>query len=93
MSGPFARDVLLKLKWKDGNLGKVTLVIRSRGGPVPTAEVPAGPMTKIGRSFITFDDGTMVPFHRVELIRIGDLTLWSRPRGQIDVEDHHVLGR
>lgn len=92
MSGPFARDVLLKLKWTDGSLEKVTLVIRSRGGPVPTTEVLAGPMTKIGRSFMTFEDGTMVPFHRIELIRKGDKTLWSRPRREIDVEDHHVLG-
>ena len=93
MSGPFARDVLLKMVWADDCLDELTVIIRSRGGQVPFLKVPGCTISKIGRSFMTFDDGTMVPFHRVESILKGNDMIWSRPPRDLDVKDHHVLGR
>ncbi len=93
MSTSFARDALLKLRWAFDGLDDATVIILSRGSHGKTAKIDGKDIIGIGRSFMTLMDGTMVPFHRVLCIQDGTVTVWSRRPKDIDVEDHHVLGR
>lgn len=93
MSTSFARDALLKLRWACDGLDDVTVIMVSRGSHGTTARIYGKDIKEIGRSFMTLLDGTMVPFHRVLCIQDGTLTVWSRRPKDIDVEDHHMLGR
>jgi len=93
MSTSFARDALLKLRWALNGIDGASVLIISRSSHGTTSELKGRDISDIGRSFMTLKDGTMVPFHRVLSIKEGTVTVWSRKANDIDVKDHHVLGR
>ncbi|MCD6108050.1 MAG: DUF504 domain-containing protein [Thermoplasmata archaeon] len=73
------RDILNELKWRDKyDFKKVTIFYLHRGAPGDFKELKGSEIAKIGHSFITTKDDTMIPYHRVLKIVYDDKTLFER---------------
>ena len=72
-------SLLNKLKWYDEyDFEKVVIFYLHRGAPGDFKELKGSEIAKIGRSFITTKDDTMIPYHRVLKIVYDDKTLFER---------------
>lgn len=77
----FPRDVLLKAKWGKGSVKELNIEMIDRGTPSGLSILHCSDDMILGRSFITTDDGTMIPYHR--MIRIFDESgddIWIREK-------------
>ncbi|RLF28691.1 MAG: DUF504 domain-containing protein [Thermoplasmata archaeon] len=73
------RDILNELKWRDEyDFEKVVIFYLHRGAPGDFKELKGSEIAKIGRSFITTKEDTMIPYHRVLKIIYDDKTLFER---------------
>ncbi len=64
----FPRDVLLKAKWGKGSVKELHIEIIDRGPPSGLSILHYSDYMILGRSFITTEDGTMIPYHRMTRI-------------------------
>jgi uncharacterized protein len=68
---PYPREILNRLKWKDGGLHGVKITYIHRGAPGDTLMIPGEEITSLGRSFFSTKDSD-IPYHRIVLIERGD---------------------
>ena len=79
MKKPNLKILLDKLRWRNGyDFEKVVIFYLHRGAPGDFKELKGSEIAKIGRSFITTKEDTMIPYHRVLKIVYDDKTLFER---------------
>ena len=83
----FPRDVLLKAKWGTGSIDGLNIDIIDRGTSTGRSTIRCSDHMILGRSFLTTEDGTMIPYHRiVRILDDEDHEIWirekERSRGQ-----------
>ena len=73
---PYPREILNRLKWKDGSLngGRVTYV--HRGAPGDSLTISAEDILRLGHSFFATADSD-IPYHRIMLIERGGMVLFN----------------
>jgi uncharacterized protein (UPF0248 family)/sugar phosphate isomerase/epimerase len=65
-----ARDVLNKLTWdRRFNISNYAVVFVHRGAPHDLKVIKASAIRRIERSFFIIEEDTMIPFHRIRVIR------------------------
>ncbi|HEY3420416.1 MAG TPA: RNA repair domain-containing protein [Methanomassiliicoccales archaeon] len=64
---PYPREILNRLKWKDGSLDGVLITYVHRGAPGDVLTIPAKEIVTLGRSFFMTADSE-IPYHRIVLI-------------------------
>lgn len=78
MTERFIRDVLLKRKWSEEDLDELSIVYISRGAPGDRSVFKGSDIVHIGKSFIEFSDGNLIPYHRMLEIYKKEELIWSR---------------
>jgi uncharacterized protein (UPF0248 family) len=73
---PYPREILNRLRWKDGGLQGVKVTYIHRGAPGDKLVIPAEEITSLGRSFFSIKDSD-IPYHRIVLIERGDELLFD----------------
>ncbi|MGD0816815.1 MAG: RNA repair domain-containing protein [Methanomassiliicoccales archaeon] len=73
---PYPREILNRLKWKDGSLNGVRVTFVHRGAPGNTLTIPAEEISLLGRSFFSTADSE-IPYHRIVLIERGGEVLFD----------------
>jgi uncharacterized protein (UPF0248 family) len=63
----YPRQILNRLKWKDGGLKEVKVTYVHRGAPGDMLMIAAEDITSLGRSFFSTADNE-IPYHRIVLI-------------------------
>jgi uncharacterized protein len=61
---PYPREVLNRLKWKDGSLAGVRVTYIHRGAPGDVMTIPAQDIKILGHSFFVTADSE-IPYHRI----------------------------
>lgn len=64
---PYPREILNRLKWKDGGLEGVWLTYVHRGAPGDVLKIPGENILSLGHSFFATADSE-IPYHRITLI-------------------------
>lgn len=76
------RDVLNREKWASrGGLRDVEVVILHRGAPGDTKIISGSSITDVAPRAMVVQEGgeeTVIPYHRVRIIRRGDTIIWQR---------------
>jgi uncharacterized protein (UPF0248 family) len=67
MAVPYPREILNRLRWKDGSLDDVRVTYVHRGAPGDVLTIPAENIVKLGHSFFATADSE-IPYHRIILI-------------------------
>jgi uncharacterized protein (UPF0248 family) len=76
-----ARDVLNRLKWKEGeNIGEASIFYVHRGAPGDSKEVSGADVVKLERFCFELATGTCIPYHRVYKITHRGKTVFERYR-------------
>jgi len=75
-SVPYPREILNRLKWKDGSLAGVQVTYVHRGAPGDLMTIPAQDIVRLGHSFFSTADGE-IPYHRIVLIERGGEVLFD----------------
>jgi uncharacterized protein (UPF0248 family) len=73
---PYLREILNRLKWKDGSLVGVWVTYVHRGAPGDVMTIPAQDIVRLGHSFFSTADSE-IPYHRIVLIERGDEVLFD----------------
>ncbi len=81
------RDLLNREKWaSDAGLGGLEVVILHRGAPGDLKVIKGESIADVApRAMIVREEGeeTVIPYHRVRIIRRGDTVIWRRvPKGK-----------
>jgi len=81
------RDLLNREKWaSDAGLGSLEVVILHRGAPGDLKVIKGESIADVApRAMIVREEGeeTVIPYHRVRIIRRGDTVIWRRvPKGK-----------
>lgn len=63
----YPRQILNRIKWKDGSLSRVRVTYVHRGAPGDRLTIPAETITNLGHSFFSTADSE-IPYHRIVLI-------------------------
>jgi uncharacterized protein (UPF0248 family) len=63
----YPREILNRLKWKDGSLKGVQVTYVHRGAPRDQLTISAEEIRSLGRSFFYTGEGD-IPYHRIVLI-------------------------
>ena len=63
----YPREILNRIKWKDGSLSRVKVTYVHRGAPGDRLTIPAETITNLGHSFFSTADSE-IPYHRIVLI-------------------------
>jgi uncharacterized protein (UPF0248 family) len=66
-SVPYPREILNRLKWKDGSLAQVRVTYVHRGAPGDVMTISAQNILTLGHSFFSTADSE-IPYHRIALI-------------------------
>ena len=61
---PYPREILNRVKWKDGDLSGVKVTYMHRRAPGDRLTMPAQEITSPGRSFLSTAD-SVIPYHRI----------------------------
>ena len=75
-SVPYPREILNRLKWKDGSLAGVLVTYVHRGAPGDLMTIPAQEIVRLGHSFFSTADSE-IPYHRIVLIERGGEVLFD----------------
>jgi uncharacterized protein len=67
MTVPYPREILNRLKWKEGSLEEVRITYVHRGAPGDVLTIPGEDIRVLGRSFFSTADSE-IPYHRIVLI-------------------------
>ena len=73
---PYPREILNRLKWKDGSLAGVLVTYVHRGAPGDLMTIPAQGIVRLGHSFFSTADSE-IPYHRIVLIERGGEVLFD----------------
>ena len=73
-----SRDILNELKWKGMDLNECSIQYIHRGVPGDTKTVSGEDIIDIGRSFITLYPDTMIPYHRILIIKYKGTILYMK---------------
>jgi len=75
----YPREVLTRLRWKEGeDLGEATVWYIHRGAPGDLMSISGGDILDLGRSF--FETGeAMIPYHRVVRIEYRGEVIFEKP--------------
>ena len=73
---PYPREVLNRLKWKDGGLKGVKVTYVHRGAPGDILTIPAEDITTLGHSFFSTADGE-IPYHRISMIEKNAIVIFD----------------
>jgi hypothetical protein len=73
---PYPRDILNRLKWKEGSLKGVKVTYLHRGATGDTLTIPAEEITSLGHSFFSTVDSD-IPYHRIIMIQRSDEVLFD----------------
>jgi uncharacterized protein (UPF0248 family) len=73
---PYPREILNRLKWKEGSLNGVNVTYVHRGAPGDSLTILAKDITTLGHSFFITADG-QIPYHRIILIERGGEILFD----------------
>ncbi|OPY26035.1 MAG: hypothetical protein A4E28_02749 [Methanocella sp. PtaU1.Bin125] len=77
------RDVLNRLRWKEGeSLADATVYYVSRGCPDDSASAGGGEIKSIEAFGFELDSGSFIPYHRVYRIDYRGGTIFNRQRYQ-----------
>jgi uncharacterized protein len=60
----YPRQILNRLKWKDGSLDRVKVTYVHRGAPGDRLTIPAETITNLGHSFFSTAESE-IPYHRI----------------------------
>lgn len=72
----YPREILNRLKWKDGSLNGVKVTYVHRGAPGDALTIHAEEIISLGRSFFSTADSD-IPYHRILLIERGGEVLFD----------------
>jgi len=72
------RDLLNRHKWESRDLDRVVVTYRHRGAPGDEAQVRGSDVLDVGPSFLALRGGTMIPYHRVLRVQVGDSVAFQR---------------
>jgi uncharacterized protein len=64
MTLTYPREVLNRLKWKEGNLSGVSVTYVHRGAPGDVLTIPAEDIVSLGHSFFATAESE-IPYHRI----------------------------
>lgn len=79
MAGRRPRELLLRLKWTEGeSLAEAEVWYRHRGAPRDEALLRGDQIVELGRSFIETAEAS-IPYHRILRIRYRGKTIFERP--------------
>ena len=73
---PYPREILNRLKWKEGSLKGVKVTYVHRGAPGDILTIHAEEIISLGRSFFSTVDSD-IPYHRILLIERSDEVLFD----------------
>ncbi len=74
---PTIRELLNEAKWT-GRAPDTEITFVDRGSPGDEATVCLDDVEELGTLFMFLDDGTMIPYHRVRTITVGDSVVLRR---------------
>ncbi len=76
-----ARDVLNRLKWKEGeDIGEAVIFYVHRGDPGDSKAVSGADIVKLDKFCFELATGTCIPYHRVYRITHREKTVFERYR-------------
>lgn len=78
LTGGSVRDVLNRHKWAVGDLEQVVVTYRHRGAENDEATFRGGEIVDVGASFLELHGGTMIPYHRVLRVQVGERVVFER---------------
>jgi uncharacterized protein (UPF0248 family) len=79
MLGP--REVLNRLKWLEGSLGRARITIVHRGAPGDQRVISGSDIVSLGKGFVTVrgaEGEIEIPYHRVLRVEVDGRTVWNR---------------
>jgi len=79
MLGP--REVLNRLKWSEGSLGRARITIIHRGAPGDQRVIAGSDIVSLGRGFMTVrgaEGKVEIPYHRVLRVEVDGRVVWDR---------------
>jgi uncharacterized protein (UPF0248 family) len=84
MTVTYPRQVLNRLKWKEGSLKGVSVTYVHRGAPGDVLMIPAEDIVSLGHSFFATAE-SKIPYHRIVLIeRSGEVLFDIRDYEKMD---------
>jgi uncharacterized protein (UPF0248 family) len=72
----YPRQILNRLKWKDGSLNRVKVTYVHRGASGDRLTIPAENITRLGHSFFSTADSE-IPYHRIVRIERDGVVLFD----------------